>query len=155
MARQAVSATAIWNIPALPDEEDIQTRYNTYPMAQLLLARRIIRQDAHTVCLDLLNGETVTASDYHWNFDAAKAIHRNLTRVPRWALCAFLANPPGWLTNHVAQPTAVGLLQADGGIRAFNNDTDMGLSYHPDQGIIIHRERVRRELQEEFDESYD
>lgn len=155
MARQAVSATAIWNIPALPDEEDIQTRYSTYPMAQLLLARGITRQDVHTVCLDLLNGEAVTANDYDWNFDAAKAIHRNLTRVPRWALSAFLPNPPAWLSNHVSQPIAIGLLQADGGIRTLNNDTDMGFSYHPDQGIIIHRERVPHGLQEEFDESFD
>jgi CRISPR-associated endonuclease/helicase Cas3 len=155
MARQAVTATAIWNVPALPDEEDIQTRYSTYPMAQLLLARRFTRQHDHTVSLELLNGDIVTASDYDWNFDAAKAIHRNLTRVPRWALSEFLPNPPGWLSNHVSQSTAFGLLQADGGIRAFNNDTDMGLSYHPDQGIIIHRERVPRAMQEEFDESYD
>jgi hypothetical protein len=93
------------------------------------------------------------ASDYDWNFDAAKAIHRNLTRVPRWALSAFLPNTPGWLANHVHQPTAFGLLQADG--RILNIDSDMGLSYHPDQGIIIHRGRVPRAMQEEFDESYD
>lgn len=155
MARQAVNATTIWNNPALPDEEGIQTRYSTYPMAQLLLARHITRQDVHSVRLDLLNGETVTASDHDWNFDAAKGFHRNLTRVPRWALSAFLPNPPGWLVIHVHQPTAFGLLQADGGIRALNTDADMGLTYHPDQGIIIHRERVVRAMQEEFDESYD
>jgi CRISPR-associated endonuclease/helicase Cas3 len=153
MARQAVNATAIWNIPALPDEEDIQTRYSTYPMAQLLLAREITRQDVHTVSLELLNGETVTASDFDWNFGTAKAIHRNLTRVPRWALSAFLPNAPGWLSNHVDQATVVGLLQADG--RILNMGTDMGLSYHPDQGVIIHRERVPRTVQEELDESYD
>ena len=155
MAGQAVNATTIWYNPALPDEEGIQTRYGTYPMAHLLLARQITRQDVHTVRLDLLNGETVTTSDRDWNFDAAKAIHRNLTRVPRWALSAFLPNPPGWLANHVHQPTALGLLQADGGIRAMNTDAYMGLTYHPDQGIIIHRERVPRAMQEEFDESYD
>jgi CRISPR-associated endonuclease/helicase Cas3 len=155
MARQAVNATAIWNIPALPDEEGIQTRYGTYPMAHLLLARQIIQQDAHTCHLDLLDGETVTVSDYDWNFHAAKAIYRNLAPVPYWALSVFLSNPPGWLSNHVNQSAAVGLLQAGGRIRAFNNDTDMGLSYHPDQGIIIHRERVPRAMQEEFDESYD
>lgn len=155
MARQAVNTTIIWNNPALPDEEGIQTRYSTYPMAQLLLARHITLQDVHSVRLELLNAETVTASDHDWNFDAAKAIHRNLTRVPRWALSAFLPNPPGWLGNHVYQPTAFGLLQADGAIRALNTDADMGLSYHPDQGIIIHHERVPRATQEEFDESYD
>jgi CRISPR-associated endonuclease/helicase Cas3 len=153
MARQAVNATAIWSIPALPDEEDIQTRYNTYPMAQLLVARKIIRQDGHTVHLQLLNGETVTANDQDWNFDSAKAIYRNLTPVPRWALSVFLPNPPGWLSSHVNQSAAVGLLQSDG--RILNMDKDLGLSYHPDQGIIIHREKLPRRAEEEFDESYD
>jgi CRISPR-associated endonuclease/helicase Cas3 len=153
MARQAINATAIWNIPALPDEEDIQTRYSTYPMAQVLLAREIARQDVYTFRLELLNGETVMASARDWNFDTAKAIHRNLTRVPRWALSVFLPDTPGWLANHVDQPTAFGVVQADG--RILNMDNDMGLSHHPDQGVIIHRERVPLAMQEEFDESYD
>ena len=41
MARSALNATTVWNIPALPDEEGIQTRFSTYPTAQLLLARQI------------------------------------------------------------------------------------------------------------------
>ena len=156
MARQAVNATTIWNTPALPDEEGIQTRYSSYPMSQLLLGRQIIRQDVHTCRLDLLSGESVTASDRDWNFDAAKAIHRNLTPVPRWALSAFLQNPPGWLSNHVHQPTVFGLLQADGRVRASDSDADTGLSYQADQGILIHRDRVPRAMQEEgVDESYD
>jgi CRISPR-associated endonuclease/helicase Cas3 len=155
MARQAVNATAIWNNPALPDEEGIQTRYGSYPTAQLLLARHVIKQDVHTVGLDLLNGETVTATDYDWNFETAKAIHRNIARVPLWVLSMHLANVNRWLANYVHQPTAFGLVQTDGGILAFNNATDMGLSYHPDQGVIIRRESVPPTKQEEFDESYD
>jgi CRISPR-associated endonuclease/helicase Cas3 len=153
MARQALSTITIWNNPALPDEEGIQTRYSTYPMAGLLLAREVTREDAQTVRLHLLNGEIVMASDRGWNFDAAKAIHRNLTPVPRWALSAVLPNPPHWLSNHVDQPTTFGVVQADG--RILNMDNDMGLSYHPDQGVIIHHECVPRAMQEEFDESYD
>jgi CRISPR-associated endonuclease/helicase Cas3 len=153
MARQAINATTIWNNPALPDEEGIQTRYSTYPIAGLLLAREVTREDAQTVRLDLLNGETVMASDREWNFDAAKAIHRNLTPVSRWALSAVLPNPPHWLSNHVDQPTAFGVVQTDG--RILNMDNDLGLSYHPDQGLIIHRERVPRAIQEDLDESYD
>jgi len=153
MAGQAINATAIWNIPALPDEEGIQTRYGTYPMAQLLLARQITRQDVQNVRVDLLNGDRIAVSSRDWSFDAAKAIHRNLVRVPRWAISAFLSNPPAWLSNHVDQPAAVGLVQADG--RILNTDSDMGLSYNPNQGIIIHRERVSRAMQEEVDESYD
>ncbi len=63
--------------------------------------------------------------------------------------------PPGWLTNHVAQPTAVGLLQPDGDIRWSGDEQQTGLSYHADQGIIINRERVPRAPDEEFDESFD
>jgi hypothetical protein len=139
----------------LPDEEGVQTRYTTYKTAQLLLARQITPLDPHSARLDLLNGDTVTTSDRDWSFDAAKAIYRNLVRVPRWAVAAGLAKPPGWLTHHVTQPTAAGLLQPDGDIRWSGNEQQTGLSYHPDQGIIIERERLPRALREESDESYD
>jgi hypothetical protein len=64
-------------------------------------------------------------------------------------------NPPGWLTNHVSQPTGVARLLSDGSICWPGNEQQTGLSYHHDQGIIIHRERVPRVTEEEFDESYD
>lgn len=155
MARQALNATTIWNNPALPDEEGVQTRFSTYPMAQLLLATEITPLDARSVRLDLLNGDTVTAGDRDWNFDAAKAMHRNLVRVPRWAVAGGLAKPPGWLTNHVAQPTVVGLLQSDGDIRWCGDEQQTGLSYHADQGIIINHGRAPHAPHGEPHESYD
>ena len=53
----------------------------------------------------------------------------------QWPLVS--AKPPGWLANHVAQPTAVGVVQPDGDIRWPGDEQQTGLSYHPDQGIII------------------
>jgi hypothetical protein len=155
MARQALNATTVWNVPALPDEEGVQTRFSTYPTAQLLLATEITPLDAHSVRLDLLDRETVTAGDRECSFDAAKAIYRNLVHVPHWAVAAALAKPPRWLANHVAQPTAVGLLRPGGGIRWPRDEHQTGLSYHSDQGVIINRERVSRASHEESDESYD
>jgi CRISPR-associated endonuclease/helicase Cas3 len=155
MARQALNATNIWNNPALPDEEGVQTRYSTYPTAQLLLARQITRTGRHSVRLNLLNGDAVTARDGKWNFDAAKAIHRNVVRMPWWAVAADLREPPGWLTNHVSQPTAAGLVQADGNIQWFRDNQQTGLAYQDDQGIIINRERTPLADDEESDESYD
>jgi CRISPR-associated endonuclease/helicase Cas3 len=151
----ALSATNIWFNPPLKDEEGVQTRYSSYPMAQLLLPSEITPLDSHSARLCLLDGTTVTAHDRDWNFATAKAIHRNLTRVPRWAVAAGLMNPPGWLTNHVSQPTGVARLLSDGSICWPGNEQQTGLSYHHDQGIIIHRERVPRVTEEEFDESYD
>lgn len=155
MARQALNATNIWNNPALQDEEGVQTRFSTYLTAQLLLATEITLLDAHSVRLRLLNGDTVTADDRDWNFDTAKAMHRNLVRVPRWAVASGLVKPPGWVANQVAQSTAAGLVLQDGGIRWFGDDRLTGLTYHSDQGIIINRERVMHSPHEESDESYD
>jgi CRISPR-associated endonuclease/helicase Cas3 len=153
----ARSATNVWSMPALPDEEDIQTRHSSYPTAGLLLVRAVEKLDAPAgmVRLHLLDGTEVKAGDREWDFDAAKAIHRNLTRVPRWAVSTALNNPPGWLTNYVPQPTAVGLLHPDGGIRWPGSEIETGLSYHVDQGVIITRVASARTPREEFDESYD
>jgi CRISPR-associated endonuclease/helicase Cas3 len=58
LAAHALSATNIWVQPALQDEEGVQTRFSTYPMAHLLLARSIESVDAHTVQLHLLEGKS-------------------------------------------------------------------------------------------------
>jgi CRISPR-associated endonuclease/helicase Cas3 len=152
MAGQALNATAIWNNPALPDEEGIQTRYSTYPMSQLLLVTEIASLDSHSVRVSPLDGEPVKAHDYNWSFEAAKAIHRNLVRVPRWAVAAGLAKSPEWLANHTSQPTAAGLLRPDGEIRWPSGEQQTGLYYDANQGIVIDRQRMPRE---EPDESCD
>ena len=151
----ALSATSIWNNPALADEEGVQTRYESYPVAQLLQVREISRPDTHSAQVRLLSDEVIVAHDREWNFDAAKAIHRNLTRIPLWAVAGALADSPGWLTNHVVQPTAFGLLRGDGTIHWPDDEAETGLSYHQSQGIIINRERVHRVSRAELDESYD
>jgi hypothetical protein len=124
-------------------------------MAQLLLAYEINGLDAHSARVRLLSDEVIVAHGREWNFDAAKVIHRNLTRIPLWSVAGALADSPGWLTNYVSQPTAVGLLHSDGSIRWPNDDAETGLSYHESHGVIIDRGRVRRVSQEQPDESYD
>jgi CRISPR-associated endonuclease/helicase Cas3 len=155
MARLALSATTVWNIPALEDEEGVQTRLITYPTAQLLLANEITLLDSYSARLCLLDGPPVTAHDRNWSLDAAKAIYRNLVRVPRWAIAAGLAKPPGWLANHVAQPTAIGVVQPGGDIYWPADEQQTGLSYDANEGIIIKSERSPRPHDEESDESYD
>jgi CRISPR-associated endonuclease/helicase Cas3 len=155
MAHQALGATAIWSIPALEDEEGVQTRFAPYQVGQLLLATEIIPLGSGSVRLCLLDRTVVTAHEYKRNFDAAKAIFRNLARAPRWAVATGLAQSPPWLGNHVAQPSAVGVVQRDGSIRWPGDGHQTGLSYHADQGIVISRERVPPAIYEESDESYD
>ncbi|MBI4563289.1 MAG: CRISPR-associated helicase Cas3' [Planctomycetes bacterium] len=151
----ALSTTQVWSNPALMDREGVQTRYSTYPTAQLVLVNEITSIDSQSVRIALLDGTTVTAHDRDWDFAAAKAIYRNCVPVPRWTITSALEKPPGWLSNHVSQPAAAGRLHPDGRIRWYGDDTETGLSYHADQGIVIQPECRRRVEEEEFDESYD
>jgi len=161
MSRLALNATAIWSNPALADEEGVLTRYSTQSTAQLLLVKEITRLGEYSVRLDLLSGDTATTSNRGWNLDGAKAIYRNIVRVPHWAIAAGLADSPRWLANYVTQPTTVGMVQPNGNIRWSGGEQATGLFYHDDQGVIINRERMPRapnnskSNEEEFDESFD
>jgi CRISPR-associated endonuclease/helicase Cas3 len=153
LAACALSAVNVWSNPALKDEEGVQTRFSSYPTAQLLLATEFTPLDSRSARLRLLDGSLVTAHERHWDFVTAKAIHRNLVRLPRRAVALQVS--PGWLANHVSQPTALGLIQPGGSIHWPGAEAETGLSYHPEQGTIIQRERIQRAPREDFDESCD
>jgi CRISPR-associated endonuclease/helicase Cas3 len=155
LERLARGATLVWTIPALLDEEGIQTRYTRYPMARLLLLRDVEPLRDHLVRLELLGGGVATANDREWNFEAAKAIYRCLVPVPRRAMAVGLNAAPAWLKLHVPQAAAVGVVGKGGEVRGLGSDEETGLSYHQDQGVIISRELRSRVSGEDEDESYD
>jgi len=153
LSSKALNAAKIWFQPTLPDEEGVQTRFSTYPTAMLLVAWVIEKLDADSARLTLLNGEIVTASGRNWNIEIARALHRNLTRMPRWAVSAGLNNTPDWLSLNVAQSTAIGLLQPGGEIVFWQSAVRSGLTYNPERGILIaHRELPTTTPQEKWDE---
>jgi len=154
LATSALSAAQVWCNPALRDDEGVQTRYSAYPTAQLLLTSEIASLNSHSARLCLLDGTAVIAHDRRWDFDIAKAIHRSLIPVPYWAVVEGLRNPPAWLTNHVSQATAVARLLLNGDIHWPGDERPTGLSYHADQGILIHREQAPRMTEDISDESY-
>jgi CRISPR-associated endonuclease/helicase Cas3 len=158
LGAKALNATNVWSQPVLTDEEGVQTRYSNDPTASLLVARQIEVVDAISVHLTLLNGDMLTVSGREWNIEAARALHRNLVRMPRWAVRAGLDATPDWLRLHVAQSTAIGLLQSSGAVMFWRSDVKTGLSYCPERGILIARgKRPATTAQENWDEdeSYD
>ena len=74
--------------------------------------------------------------------------------MPRWVIARALANPPAWLSNHVDQPTAIGLFRS-GKVHWPDDDSETGLFYRENEGIVIDSGRVPKPRGEEFDESYD
>jgi CRISPR-associated endonuclease/helicase Cas3 len=154
LAQLARSATAVWSMPVLPDDEAIHTRYSTYRAAQLLLVRDAVNVDDRSERISLLSGETITVHARRWDFSAAKALHRNLIRVPKWAVEAGLKRILPGLRNHITQPTAMGLLRPDGTVLWPGAAEPAGLAYDANQGILIEKTGARL-MEKEIDESYD
>lgn len=159
LSAKALNATNVWFQPSLADDEGVQTRYSTRPTASLLVVRAIAKVDSATARLTLLDGTTVAASDRDWSIETARAIHRNLVRMPRWAVAAALANQPDWLRLHVSDSTTIGLLQSDGTLKFPGSDLPTGLSYCAERGILIaprpRPSTTRQETWNDEDESYD
>jgi CRISPR-associated endonuclease/helicase Cas3 len=152
MARMALTAASVWAVPALGDEEGVQTRLNDRPTAQLLLVQQVQKSADGSTHLHLLDGEKVKVRAGEWSFAAAKAMHRNLVRLPRWAALGGLKGPPTWLTNHFASVPALGVVSTDGSIVWPGFDGPTGLAYDPDEGVIINSGIAARQAGEVLDE---
>src|SRR5574337_185434 len=153
LGAKALNAANVWFQPSLPDDEGVQTRYSNYTTTSLLVARDIEAVDTVSVRLTLLNGDIVTVSGREWNIEAARALYRNLVRMPRWAVRTGLEAAPAWLRLHVAQPTVIGLLQSSGAVEFWQKDVESGLSYCPERGIVIAPgKRPATTAQENWDE---
>jgi CRISPR-associated endonuclease/helicase Cas3 len=157
---RAVAATAVWSLPPLADEEGVQTRWESVRTVQLLLlgGAELIARGA--VRLQLLDGREVEVNACDWRIEAARAIHRNCVRIPWWVAQGAVGDRHEWLDNYVQQRAVAGLWCADGEIRWLGREAEQsGLSYHPDEGVKIHRERMKtagcQPQGDEWNESYD
>jgi CRISPR-associated endonuclease/helicase Cas3 len=148
----ALNNTNIWTQPALPDEEGVQTRFNSVPSAQLLLIRRVQPLGKRFFRVELISGEIIEPSSEEWSFTAAKAIYKNLVRVPRYAIAAALPAMPSWLGSHVSGECALGIVRS-GEIYWPDSDRSSGLLWHPDEGISIPTQTSANTLNQY--ESYD
>lgn len=156
LASQAVSATAIWTMPPLDDQEGVQTRWARLRTVYLLLARSVTPHSEQVAELELLNGEKCMVNTRHYEFDTAKAIFRNLVRMPYWPVKDYLQQQPAWLSAYVQQSAVIGLVRDDGRVMLLNLDTDIGLSYSEQEGLIIKPIKERSSVNKEEDnESYD
>jgi CRISPR-associated endonuclease/helicase Cas3 len=75
---KAQMASNIFN-PALPDEEGVQTRINEMPAVSLVLGQSI---DGYSITL--INGGACLLKGEDFRINDARALHRNLVRVPKW-----------------------------------------------------------------------
>jgi CRISPR-associated endonuclease/helicase Cas3 len=157
LRRSALSNSNPWQV-ALEDEEGVQTRWNSCPSIAVVLVRRVVKWDAKTgASLELLNGDKCELRANEFDFGSAKAVHRNLVKVPRWCVLAHLAGTPGWMRECVRGEVVVCKV-CDEQLIALPAGDETGLTYRADLGVVIRPQggRVRPQRdEEEDDESYD
>ncbi|OGV64079.1 MAG: hypothetical protein A3K19_06010 [Lentisphaerae bacterium RIFOXYB12_FULL_65_16] len=161
LASAAINATAMWANPALDDEEGVQTRWGDRPSGMVLPLPRLLAWDGKNGArFELLSGETCDVRTGKFSFAAAKAIHRNLVRVPLWTVKPFLDAAPAWLREYVTE-LAVPVKVQDGKLLTIPGGEDTGLEYRPNVGVVIRpkprfdRPAGRLREEEDDDESYD
>lgn len=123
-------------LPAMDDDEDsCPTRDSSMPMAQALLVKGVdtLGSKANVVLSD---GQELTVDSSLPDFVVAKALHRNLVRLPAYVLGR--APTPAWLKQHVwgakvLQVDCEGRLKLDGNSFGYEYTDDLGAHRCPGQ----------------------
>jgi CRISPR-associated endonuclease/helicase Cas3 len=135
----AVSASMVLRQPALADEEGVQTRWNDRPTAQLLLTTATpAALPGHIIQLQLADGAEALIPDFRFDVKAARALHRNLVRIPLWVTKNLPSTAPEWLSRLVSQKATVGIVRRTDGAILFG-ELESGMTWHPDEGVTLPR----------------
>ena len=126
--------------PELPDEEGVQTRWNSQSTTMLVLLRETPVRRGGDVTVVPLQGEPITFPDGLFNYQLAKSLHENGVRVPAYLASSLLRNQPEWLRRHasgavlaIVSPDSTRLDLQEG------NDYPWRLHYHHELGVFHER----------------
>lgn len=128
----ALMNTNIWQAQ-LNDEEGVQTRVNSYKQVSLVLARR-----TENGAIMLLNGDAADLNGERFDINAARALHRNLVRVPKAIFDQFTPNKD--TARYVRGEQSLGLVGADGFIQVGGLKTGTALRWDDHAGVAITRD---------------
>ena len=156
MSRLALANANVFQV-ALDDQEGTQTRWGECPTATVVIARHADSGlGRNTVRLMLLDGTACEIRKGEFDFNVAKAVHRNAVKVPRWTVAEKLHNPPAGLAEYVQGGCLIGVLH-DEALMTLDKQ-ELGLEYREDLGVVIPEwtapARGRSESEDD-DESYD
>ena len=121
----------IWS-PLLDDQEGVQTRVSTVVNVQLILAT-----ERRGKQLSLLNCEQANLSSDEFRLDTARALHRNLVKVPKSEFASFHSEDA--TGRYVKGEQAVALVQPDGNVNISGLKDGRSLHWNIDRGLEIRR----------------
>lgn len=131
--------------PELPDEEGVQTRWNSQPSTMLVLLREPPVRRGAVVTVAPLHGKPISFPLGLFDYGLAKSLHENAVRVPWYLVKDLLKRQPEWLQRHasgavlaIASPDSTRLDLQEG------QDHPWCLHYHHERGISHQRNESAR-----------
>ncbi len=129
MARTAVN---IWQ-SLLDDQEGIQTRVNERPTVQLILTTALAGK-----IITLLNGAQASLADDLFRLDSAKALHKNMVRVPKSIFNSSKVIRQK-TKRYVKGEQTIALINVNGTVDVEGLKSDYKLHWHNGRGLEIRR----------------
>ncbi|TWJ18393.1 CRISPR-associated endonuclease/helicase Cas3 [Geobacter argillaceus] len=128
---KAQMSSNIWQ-PPLDDQEGVQTRLNELQTVSMVLCRSMTKQDAFFVDATQaeLGGDT-------FRFATAKAVHRNLVKVP--AHHFERVEPCPEFTEYIYESHCVGIVGDDGRVAAKGLKDGIRLFYSDEMGLFVEK----------------
>lgn len=134
---RALMATNILGITFLEDHEGVQTRINERPTVQLILVTSVDKNN-----LTLLNGEQVNVANDLFRVQAARALHKNLVKVPK-SIFAVAKVMGSKTSRYVKGEQTIAEIQLDGIVKIADLKADYTIYWHNDRGLEIRRGKKR------------
>jgi CRISPR-associated endonuclease/helicase Cas3 len=135
LRNKAVGATNAWALPALKDDEGVQTRFSDYQTATLILLRDY-EGSRSEVRLTTIEGASVTAYERDWSRDVAAALHRSHVKIPAWWLRERHPEHPAALKHYFGgNPWALATAGGESLWLDGHEGETSGLKYNPDRGV--------------------
>jgi len=122
----------IWQV-ALEDHEGVQTRLNERPTVALVLCKSRINDE-----LILLNESRVKLNEIDYNLPDAKAINKNMLRIPRHILSTVPVDTK--LANYISGQCLIGIVTQSGQVDITCRKEGTKITYDKNLGIVINRD---------------
>ncbi|MGA2620669.1 MAG: CRISPR-associated helicase Cas3' [Thermoguttaceae bacterium] len=119
----------LWTV-ALEDDEGVQTRLNELPTLSLVLCRWLSKTDA-----EFIDGSRAVLGGDEFRLATAKAIHRNLVKVPARHFLQVKEHPG--IARYLRGAQRVGVVDHDGTVMVEGLQNGGRLCWSSDLGIII------------------
>lgn len=136
--QKALMSSNVWQV-ALEDQEGVQTRLNETPTVAIVLCRNITGKDVQFV-----DGTSAEFSSDGFIFATAKAIHRNLVKVPEY--CFARVEPCPELDEYIYENLCIGIVDKGGVVTVMGLKDKLRLHYSNEVGLYIEKLSIKEEV---------